>query len=126
MDDTMIWYMIKFFECEKYADDFLKGQLYLNRLAKFREMEEACTDGRGDQTEAVAIWIQPDDFIMELNIPGVENTTITKADLAAPVSMWYSDYDYHHVLCVYAVYTEGFKYSQDGRFELKSFSLCIR
>jgi hypothetical protein len=119
MDDTTIWYLIKFFEREEHADNFLKGQLRLNRLVKFREMEEeACTDGRGDHTEAVAIWLQPNDIIIELTIPGVGNTTITKADLAAPVAMRYSDYDYHHVLCMYAVYTKGFKPSQDGRFEL--------
>ena len=117
MDDVTIWYFIKFFECEEYADKFLKGQLHLNRLARFRVIEEAGTDGRDDQTEAVAIWIQPDDVIMELNIPGIGNTTITKADLAAPISLGSTVYDYHHILCMYAVYTSGFKPSEGGRFE---------
>jgi hypothetical protein len=117
MSGPTIWYFIKLFEKEEYADQFIKGTLYLNRLSYFQQLENSCADGRSDTTEAVAIWLQPHDFIMELNIPGVGSTTISKDDLDGPVSMSYSDYNNLHVLCLYAVYTTGFA-KIDGKLEL--------
>ena len=117
MSGPTIWYFIKFFEKEEYAEQFIKGTLYLNRLSYFQQLENSCADGRSDTTEAVAIWLQPPDFIMESNIPGVGSTTISKDDLDGPVSMSYSDYNNLHVLCLYAVHTTGFA-KIDGKLEL--------
>jgi hypothetical protein len=94
--------------------------LYLNRLSYFREIENSSADGiddRVDKTEAVAMWWQPHDFIIELKIPGVGGVTITKDDLAAPVYMSYSDHDDLHIFCMYAVHTTGFA-TIGGKLEL--------
>jgi len=109
----VIWHFIKFFEQESYADAFMAGSLYLNTLAYFKRVESA-TDGRMDSTEAVAMWLQPDDLVIRLNVPGIGNTKITKKDLAGPVSMAYSHHDYLHILCLYAFYTDGAQY-EDGK-----------
>jgi hypothetical protein len=96
MSAGKIWYFIKFFEKEEWADQFINGTLYLNRLLHFRAIENSSTDGidgRVDKTEAVAMWWQPHDLIMELKIPGVGEVTITKDDLAEPVYILYSDHD---------------------------------
>ncbi len=109
----VIWHFIKFFEQESYADAFMAGSLYLNTLAYFKRLE-SCTDGRMDSNEAVAMWWQPDDLVIRLNVPGIGNTKITKRDLAGPVSMAYRHHDYLHILCLYALYTHGFAYEDGG------------
>ena len=112
----MIWYFIKFFTEERYANEFMAGALYLNTLAYFKKVESACSDGRIDSTEAVAMWWQPDDIIMNLNVPKMGiNLEITKKDLAAPVSASFSYHDYLHLFCLYAVHSTGFE-CIDGKF----------
>jgi hypothetical protein len=108
MSDQTIWCFVKFFAEETYADQFIRGSLYLNRLSYFKKLESEDDDGRPDRHEAVAMWWQPDDFTMTFKPPGLEEITITKADLAAPVSM---SFDYHghlHVLCLHAMHTVSF------------------
>lgn len=112
---TVIWHLVKFFNQEKYADEFIKGNLHLNRLSYFRKLEES-DDGRPDSHEALTHWWQPDDFVMKLNVPGHGEVEIKKEDLAGPVSM---HIDYHHnlhVYCMYAMRTIGFD-CKDGQFE---------
>ena len=104
MSDRMDCYFVKFFQEEEHADQFIKGKLYLNRLSYFTKIEDEC-DGRPDTNEAVAMWWQPYDVTMTLNIPGVGETVITSKDLAAPVSMSFEYHDHVHVFCLYTVST---------------------
>lgn len=112
----MIWYFIKFFTEEHHADQFMAGGLYLNTLAYFKRVESEESDGRMDSTEGVAMWWQPRDFVMKLNVPGIGDTEITKADLAAPVSMAFDYHNYLHLFCLYALHTAGFE-SIDGKID---------
>lgn len=110
MSKLKIWYFIKFFEQESYADQFMAGRLYLNTLAYFRKKESECDDGRVDSTEAVAMWWQPNDIILTLKVPklGID-IAITEKDLAAPVSVSFGRHDLLHLLCLYAVHWAGFE-----------------
>jgi hypothetical protein len=45
--------------------------------------------GREDSNEAIAMWWQPKDISMVLDVPGIGRTEITEKDLAAPVSVSY-------------------------------------
>jgi hypothetical protein len=119
MSAKKIWYFIKFFKEEVHADQFIRGTLYLNRLSFFRSIEEDdnCTDGRQDKTEALAIWLQPHDLVIEVKMPGVGEAKITKDDLAGPVSISYDHHDNFHIYCLYAVQTTGFG-SIGGKLEL--------
>lgn len=45
--------LVKFYDKMKYAEDFLGGRLYCNRVRYFRELEEA---GRGDPDEGGVLW----------------------------------------------------------------------
>ncbi len=104
MSGNTIWLFVKFFAEEKYADQFIKGELYLNRLSYFKKIEKD-DDGRSDTNEAVSMWWQPDDLVMTLNAPGIGETTITSKDLAAPVSMSFVYHDHVHIFCLYAMRT---------------------
>ena len=119
----IIWYFVKFFkaEDEQYADAFMRGDMRLNRLSYFRDMEvaeDADDDGRPDRHEAVANWWLPDDVQFKLTAPGIGEVNIGPSDLAEPV---YTSFEYHanlNILCLYAVRSVGFE-SIDGniRFE---------
>lgn len=106
----MIWYFIKFFEREEWADQFMAGHLYLNTLGYFKKMESAGSADRGDSTEAVAMWLQPHDVVMTLKVPKLQlETTITAKDLAAPVQVSSTYHDNLHILCLYAVHSDDAK-----------------
>lgn len=106
-----IQYLIKFFKEEAYANRFMAGELYLNTLSHFREMENERDDGRPDSAEGIATWWQPDDIIVRLSAPGIGETEITKKDLAAPVSTSFTYHDGVNVFCSYAVYLTGFQFT---------------
>lgn len=109
MTGRVIWYFVKFFTEESHADLFIKGSLYLRRLSYFKNVESECDDGRSDMTEAVSMWLQPDDIVMDLSVPALGlHARITKADLAGPVSFQSNDFDNSHIFCLYAVYTDKF------------------
>lgn len=116
MTAPTIWYFVKFFTQEEHAAAFTKGNLYLNTIGYFKKVESECDDGRGDTTEAVAIWSQPHDFAMNLDVPGIGSTEISGKDIVAPVSMAFDYHDYFHVLCLYAIHTTGFE-CVDGKIE---------
>ena len=105
MSGRTVWFFVKFFAREEHADHFIKGGLYLNRLSYFKKIENDDDDGRPDTNEAVAVWWQPYDITMTLNVPGVGETKITSKDLAAPISMSLEYHDHFHNLCLYAMST---------------------
>ena len=87
----------------------MAGELYLNTLAHFKQVESEDSDGRMDSTEGVAMWWQPHDIVMKLSVPGIGDIEITKADLAGPVSMAFDVHNNLHLLCLYALHTTGFE-----------------
>ena len=110
-----IFFLAKFFEKKEYADDFLQGKLFLNSLRYFKEIEGE--DGRGDKNEG-AIVHPLDDFILTLTgtdeeTGEVSEVTLTKDDLAAPVSMHPRRYDHINLLCMYACHIGDFQSISD-------------
>jgi hypothetical protein len=118
MNDPTIFYFIKFFSEERYADEFIKGRLYLNRLSYFKKIESNNDDGRADANEAVAMWWQPHDLTIDLNIPGIGAVKITKDDLAGPVSMSFDYHDHFHIFCLYALHTTEFA-TKGGKIDIE-------
>jgi hypothetical protein len=118
MADPTIWFFIKFFQREDWADDFIKGRIFMNRLSYFKKIEALYDDdGRPDTNEAVAMWWQPRGFHMTINNPIFGSLDITEKDLAAPTSISFGRHDHFHVLCLHAIYTTGFTIV-DGKFHL--------
>jgi hypothetical protein len=121
MPDYVTTHFIKFFSEERYADEFARGRLYLNRLSYFSKLENNLDDGRPDSHEAIAMWLQPNDLSIELNIAGIGRVSLTKADLAGPVSMSFDYHDHLHVLCLYALGTPG-TITSDGEIDIGTMS----
>ena len=113
----MIWYFIKFFEREEWADQFMDGLLYLNTLRGFKHMESLGSADRGDPREAVSIWLQPNDVLMTLKVPALRlETVITAKDLAAPIQASSTYHEQLHLLCLCALYTGDVKI-EDGKIQ---------
>lgn len=116
-------FFIKFFKEEKYADEFIKGNLYFNRLSYFKGLEEEGNDEtRGDKNEGVFAWLQKEGMKINLTAhkeSGEEflNTTITDKDLAGPISMSLDYHNYFHVFCIYAVQASDFNRSYETEEE---------
>ena len=91
-----IFYLAKFFEKEKHAIDFMNGQLYMNKLSFFKELEDSNNDYRGDKNEGTFVWGQPGKIRIEINGHDMSN------DLAGPASLSSNRLDEFNVLCLYA------------------------
>jgi hypothetical protein len=117
MSDSNILFLIKFFTQEIHADRLMKGELFMNRLSYFKQVEDDSLDGRLDHTEAVAMWWQPHDVQIEFeNFPHLK---ITSKDLAGPVSTSFDFHNHLHLFCMYALTLTGFPLI-DGRIDLAS------
>ena len=71
--------LFKFFNCEEYRDDFLKGHLYFNSLNYFRRAEASDVFGQNDPYECCKIF-QPNSIKVSLG-------PLELNDLAGPVSI---------------------------------------
>ena len=111
-------FLAKFFEKQKYADDFLRGKLFANTISYFKELES--DDGKGDNLEG-AIVSRLDDGIITL-VATIEETgetreqILTGGDLAAPFVMSPKWFDHIKVLCMYADYCGDFRDISDDNF----------
>ena len=94
-----IFFLVKFFAEEKWADDFVRGQIYANSLSYFKEIEKRDAK-RGDRHEGVIWWIQPDQIQLTLN-----DRTIPSADFAGPLEMQSTWLSNQHVFCMYAAHS---------------------
>lgn len=92
-----IFFFVKVFDKEEYAEDFIKGKLFSNRLSFFRKYEENESANRGDKHEGVVGWHQPDQIRLEIN-----GRIIT--DLAGPVMTQMNWHDHLNVFCIYAAH----------------------
>lgn len=102
-----ILYLVRFFDKEEHADQFMQGRLRLNRLEYYKRLEEACGDGRGDHAEAPAAWWQKHHFSIEFHDHPELN--IRPENLAGPVLLSFESYDHLSILCMTAIHTGEFE-----------------
>ncbi|TKF13740.1 hypothetical protein FCV43_19895 [Vibrio genomosp. F6] len=108
-----IFFLVKIFDNKKYAQDFVDGKLFANRLAYFRRLEEQEEANRGDKHEAVVSWIQPEQANLVINGKPITG-------LAGPVSVQMNWHDYLNVFCMYAAHSGSFNYvSHDNLVEFR-------
>jgi hypothetical protein len=99
MDREVVPVLVKFFSQESHADQFIAGDLRLNRLGYFKKLEGS--DGRPDRYEAIAAWYQPHNLSIEFSL--FPQLNIRGEDLAGPVSLSFDDYDYLNIYCMSAI-----------------------
>lgn len=97
-----IFFLVKIFKTEGYAEDFIKGKLHANRLSYFRKIEEVENSNRGDEHEGVISCWQPNQSRFEIN-----GRVLT--DLAGPVSVKMNWQDNLNIFCIYAAHSGDFE-----------------
>ena len=113
MKSDRILFLVKFFEREEYADAFLQGKLYLNRLSFFKKYEETASfaEGRKDIREAITSWHQPKDVKRITIIPKWRKSIVlTSKDIASPVMTGHDGFDDVHLYCMYAVKADNIEF----------------
>lgn len=96
-----IVFFAKVFDNKTYADDFIQGKLFSNRLSFFRKLEENENANRGDKYEGIVSWYQPDQIQVKIN-----DRIIT--DLAAPVSIQMNWHEYLNIFRIYSAHSGDF------------------
>lgn len=99
----IIYALVRFFKQESHRDDFLRGDLYMNRLRYFKHYEEAEKCNIGDKHEGLTGWIQPDDVKMKIENNKTGETFYIDG-FVKPVRLGYLHHDDYHVYCMSALY----------------------
>ena len=96
---STIIFLVKFFQEERYAADFVAGKIFCNTLRTFKQMKGVGSEGRADKNEGTTAWLQPGLVQAELN--GMD----ISGDLAGPLQAqmdWLNDL---YVFCMFAGHT---------------------
>ena len=118
----MLPLFVKIFDEEEYANEFLNGVLYSNRLSYFKKLEDE--EGRGDKYEG-GIFIPSDQAIIKLTATNLgnqtfEQITIPSEDLAAAVRIGPDWFNNVNVFCMYSCFSQDVNESSDsGRRDVK-------
>ena len=105
-----IFFFVKIFDDKKYATDFIKGNLFSNRLSFFRNLEESQDANRGDKNEGVVGLFQPEQVNLEIN-GRILN------DLAGPISIKMNWHDNLNIFCIYAAHSGNFQSLSTENFD---------
>ena len=105
MKETIL-HLVRFFDKEEYADQFMQGRLRLSRLRYYKRLEATCGDGRGDYAEAPAAWWQKTNLFIEFHDHPELN--IRPENLAGPVLFSFESFDNLSILCMTAIHTGEF------------------
>ena len=96
---SVIFFLVKFFDNEVYARDFVNGRIYANTLATFKTLEGIDDSGRADRHEGTIAWLQPGHGRLEIN--GMDITD----DLAGPTQLQRNWLNHLHIVCLHAVHS---------------------
>ena len=106
--DKYIYFLIKIFDEDKYAEMFLDGVLHSKKLSYFRKIYDKAVGNRGDRHEGVISWYKAEELIIEIN-------GVTLKNVVGNVSMNMNYHDNVNIFCLYASYqTENFELTQEN------------
>ena len=100
-----ILFLLKAFQTKTYANDFVAGRIFANRLSYFKKIESR--DGQGDRYEG-AIMLRRDDLVLELQATVARtrevNRIVIPGNEFADRPIWQPKWvDHVNVFCMYAV-----------------------
>jgi hypothetical protein len=104
-EEPSILFFVKVFSNVEYAELFLDGQVYFNRLSYFKKIEDEESPARGDRYEGSMEWRQPADvksYIVHLDGRDYE----LAPHLSAPLRAQRTFLNDVHVVCLYAARNE--------------------
>lgn len=97
--NSIIYYFLKTFAKESYAENFLNGSIFMKPLGYFTTLEASDASGRGDRHEGISAWIQPN--MVNIQIGGIK---IRSDDITTPVACRHNLQLVKNVFCMHAAY----------------------
>ena len=94
-----VLFLVKFFDNPDYAEDFVNGRIFANRLSKFKQAENGDESGRMDRHEGTTDWLQPGNIRLTIN--GMDMSD----DLAGPLEIQAGWLNHLNVFCLHAAHT---------------------
>lgn len=102
-DKKSINLLAKIFRSEKFMNDFLDGNLYMNCLGYFKKIEEKEDFNTvKDTMEGIISHLQPEHVKITITGPSGEKIDIDPSDLAGPVSIQENYYNNLKICCFYS------------------------
>lgn len=100
-----VFLLAKVFSERKYAEQFLEGKLYANRLSEFKRIEDDLT--RGDEFEG-GVMIDPYEILMVLQNHNLKTGETQRVNLegshfGSSIKMKLPYFDYLNLFCMYGV-----------------------
>ena len=108
-----VFFLAKFFDNPKYAEEFVRGKIYANPLNFFRQLEGEDTTGREDPNEGILAWLQPDQIRMVLE--GMEIT----GDLAGPVEVRTHWANFLNAFCLHTGHSKALDVPDPSSFDIE-------
>lgn len=115
---TRIYLLIKVFDKEEYADEFIRtGEMFCKTIKQFKEIEGDVA--RGDQYEAVSAWHQPQGVKLTISYktPDGEEKSMPITELAGPIIIQSLAHDSLNAYCMYSVTAPEFNESYETEEE---------
>lgn len=115
---TQIYLLIKVFDKEEYADEFIRtGEMFCKTIKQFKEIEGDVA--RGDQYEAVSAWHQPQGVKLTISYktPDGEEKSMPITELAGPIIIQSLAHDSLNAYCMYSVTAPEFNESYETEEE---------
>jgi len=113
-------FFVKIFSSEEYRNEFIKGNLYMNPLKYFIDLEEEHSGNVGDKHEALSAWLQPSEMRLILELKG-QKFEIPSSDIAAPIAIKRTHFDSVNVLCLMSLHSHDI--SLDGSISAEQVEL---
>ena len=107
---VLIYVLVKFFQKEEYANDFIEGKLFANRLSYFKKLEG--DEKRGDEDEGAVVFplgnftlnltVLNEDTGEETILPAIGGPDVVTSPVMRP--NWFNDIN---LFCMYALHGGG-------------------
>ena len=108
-DNPRIYLLVKVFQEEQHARDFMDGKLFANRLSYFKRIDGSDIRKDEDEDEG-AVLLPRDGAVLDLTAKNpvtgevISSIRITGSDLAAPIIMRPGWANHVNLFCMYAVH----------------------
>ncbi|EFG7836917.1 TPA: hypothetical protein ACM36I_000353 [Escherichia coli] len=99
-------FFVKLFSQDSFREGFINGQLYMNPLSYFIKVEDESANNVADKHEGVSGWLQPDEHILKIGLPG-EEIILTQDDFAGPITIKMDWVDNINVFCMTHLHSHG-------------------
>lgn len=119
--DDKVLLLAKVFCNKRYAEQFLQGKLYANRLSKFKYIEGDLA--RGDEYEG-GIMIDPDGILMRIQRHNLETKELQEVVIegqhfGSSVKMKLRYFDFLNLFCLYGVRRNGLDLTPENTDAIK-------